>query len=74
MDARPRTQWMEVWLYPDPSNGHLLVLRSQPDGRCEVVDPQKNWNQVHPFESYEAAYYWLRQETYELVDGRMALR
>ena len=74
MDMRAPADWMEVWLYRDPESDHLLVLRSRPDGRCEVVDPQKNWNHVHDFESYEAAYYWLRQETYEMLDGRKSLR
>ena len=74
MDMQSTTRWIEVWVYPDADNDHLLVLRSLPDGRCEVVDPQRNWNQVHDFESYEAAYYWMRQETYELIEGRRASR
>lgn len=66
--------WIEVWVSPDSDSQHLLVLRSGPDGGCEVVDPQQGWNRVHNFDSYEAAYYWLRQETYELVEGRWSLR
>jgi hypothetical protein len=67
-------RWLEVWVSPDIAADHLLVLRSVDDGGCELVDPQNGWNEVQYFESYEAAYYWLSQETYQLVDGRCAMR
>ena len=67
-------RWLEVWVCPDTSDDHLLVLRSLPDGACELVDPQNHWILVQSFDSYESAYYWLNQETYELVDGRHAVR
>lgn len=67
-------RWLEVWVSPDVAADHLLVLRSVDSGGCELVDPQNDWNQVQHFESYEAAYYWLSQETYQLVDGRCAMR
>ena len=69
-----RHRWMEVWVCPDTAVDHLLVLRSTNDGGCELVDPQNDWNQVQWFETYEAAYYWLSQETYALVDGRHSVR
>ena len=74
MDTQSTARWIEIWVYPDAGNDHLLVLRSLPDGRCEAVDPQRDWTRVQDFESYEAAYYWMRQETYELVEGRRASR
>ena len=67
-------RWLEVWVSPDIAADHLLVLRSVDDGGCELVDPQNGWNEVQYFKSYEAAYYWLSQETYQLVDGRCAMR
>jgi hypothetical protein len=67
-------RWLEVWVCPDISADHLLVLRSTDDGGCELVDPQNDWNHVQFFDSYETAYYWLTQETYQLVDGRHAVR
>jgi uncharacterized protein YciU (UPF0263 family) len=67
-------RWLEVWVSPDVAADHLLVLRSVDSGGCELVDPQNDWNEVQYFDSYEAAYYWLSQETYQLVDGRCAMR
>jgi uncharacterized protein YciU (UPF0263 family) len=67
-------RWLEVWVSADSAADLLLVLRSVDSGGCELVDPQNGWNQVQDFESYEAAYYWLSQETYQLVDGRCAMR
>lgn len=62
--------WIEVWVDRDSRGNRLLVARSSASGRCEVVDPQNDWHRVHEFESYEAAYDWLRQEVYEPVEGR----
>ena len=62
--------WIEVWVAPDSDTEHLLVLRPGQASGYEVVDPQQAWNLVHNFETYEAAYYWLSQETYVLIEGR----
>lgn len=70
----PRNSWLEVWVCPDAAADHLLVLRSSEDGGCELVDPQNDWNHVQHFDSYESAYYWLDQETYQLLDGRHPVR
>lgn len=76
MSAVPITpnRWLEVWVCPDIAADHLLVLKSTDDGGCELVDPQNGWNLVQQFDTYESAYYWLNQETYQLVDGRHAVR
>jgi len=49
-------------------------MRPTADGGCELVDPQNDWNHVQAFDSYESAYYWLSQETYQLIDGRHPVR
>jgi len=72
--AMSLNRWLEVWVCPDIAADHLLVLRPTADGGCELVDPQNDWNHVQAFDSYESAYYWLSQETYQLVDGRYPVR
>jgi hypothetical protein len=74
LPALAANRWIEVWVSPDTAADQLLVLRSAGAGGCELVDPQNGWNKVEEFESYEVAYYWLSQETYQLVDGRCAMR
>lgn len=72
--AMSNNRWLEVWVCPDTAVDHLLVLRPALDGGCELVDPQNDWHLVQGFDSYESAYYWLTQETYELIDGRHPVR
>lgn len=72
--VRTARAWIEVWVSPQSDMEHLLVLRPGEAGGYEVLDPQQAWNLVHNFETYEAAYYWLSQETYLLLEGRQPTR
>ncbi|WP_437728375.1 hypothetical protein [Sorangium sp. So ce861] len=65
-----RVQWIEVWVDDSSRGDYLLVLRGLEDGRVEIVDPQKNKEQVAMFDSYDDATHWLNEEEYEPIEGR----
>jgi hypothetical protein len=50
---------------------YLLLLLSDASGRCQVCDPVENYRVVFSAESYEQAKFWLLEDEYESVQGRV---
>jgi hypothetical protein len=63
-------RWIEVWVDDSSRGEYLLVLQGLEDGSLEVVDPQEGRQVVATFAGYSAAAHWLREDEYELVEGR----
>ncbi|HBE20551.1 MAG TPA: hypothetical protein DEG17_13170 [Cyanobacteria bacterium UBA11149] len=66
-----RLNWIEVWI--DTYASYVLVLRGYEDGSIELYDPQKGRGSESSFDSYEEAYLWLREDEYDLAEGRMEM-
>lgn len=66
------TRWFEVWMDGASKNDwtYLLVLQTIFDGSLRLIDPQKSREIVRTFLTYEDAVEWLREDEYDLVEGR----
>ena len=63
-------RWIEVWVDSGTYGEFFLILRAMHDGSYVVVNPHHNNQSVMHFHSYEDAESWLREDEYELVEGR----
>ncbi len=66
-----KLNWIEVWI--DTYASYVLVLRCYGDGSIKLYDPQKGRTSESTFASYEEAYLWLREDEYDLAEGRMEM-
>ncbi len=66
-----KLNWIEVWI--DTYVSYVLVLRCYEDGSIKLYDPQKGGGSESTFGSYEEAYLWLREDEYDLAEGRMEM-
>lgn len=62
-------KWIEVWI--DVYANYVLILRGYDNGQIQLYDPQKGKASESNFDNYEEAYLWLREDEYDLVEGRM---
>ena len=60
--------WIEVWY--DPTTQYLLVLAPHPEGGYRVYDPREQNREVYRTVTYDEARLWLRDDEYEIVNGR----
>lgn len=65
--------WYEVWADETVEPPYLLLVLSASDGGIFVRDPKEGNKIVYQADSYEEAMYWLTEDEYTRVDGRMAL-
>jgi len=68
-----RRVWIEVWIDTYDIYNYVLILRGYENGSIELYDPQKGRGSESTFASYEEAYFWLREDEYELAEGRMEM-
>ncbi|HLP91853.1 MAG TPA: hypothetical protein VK184_25100 [Nostocaceae cyanobacterium] len=52
---------------------YILLLQGYKNGSIKLYDPQQRQVSQSSFESYEEAYFWLREDEYDLVEGRMEI-
>jgi hypothetical protein len=64
--------WFEVWFSPGENLVPTWILIVVPDENegCIVYDPQENYKVVYRGKDYESTFMWLREDEYELVEGR----
>ncbi len=64
--------WFEVWWAFGCSPTSLLILvGDEPAERFRVIDPDQNGKVLFEATSYEEASYWLAEDDYTKVDGRI---
>ena len=63
--------WIEVWI--DTYSSYVLVLRGYKNGSIKLYLPQKGRGSESSFDSYEEGYLWLREDEYNLAEGRMEI-
>ena len=63
--------WFEVWWDPGLDGRFFLVLHACPAGTFKILNPQSDNHVEGTFARYEDAYEWLREDEYELVEGRV---
>jgi hypothetical protein len=64
--------WLEIWV-EYVTFRHVLFLRALSDGTFDITTP--SWpseaQRQARFTSYEDAVHWLREDEYEIVEGRV---
>lgn len=65
-------RWFEVWVDEGLSPPYLLLLLPGDGDAVTVFDPQKN-EVAHEASNYEDAKWWLLEDEFSRVDGRMLL-
>jgi hypothetical protein len=63
-------RWVEAWISIPPGVDYVLLARQRVEGSIEIADPQEGWRIVEVFSTYEEAVHWLREDEYDLLDGR----
>jgi len=63
--------WFEVWWETGLEGQFFLVLHAYSDGSFKILNPQSANHVEGTFTRYEDAYEWLREDEYELVEGRV---
>ena len=66
-------EWIEVWI-DGYTLGYILLLRKKLGIEAyEIVDLKEEFRVIETFTDYEDAYYWLREDEYDLVEGRISI-
>ena len=66
-------EFTEVWIDPNLSPPYLLLLLSDTEGNCRIYDPAEGDKIVFSSKSYDEAQYWLLEDEYEPVEGRLRM-
>lgn len=65
--------WFEVWVDDTATPPYILLLFSDDkEENLQIFDPAKSLF-LHSAKSYKEAMYWLTEDEYTKVDGRMLL-
>ena len=65
--------WYEVWVDEGIKPPYVLLVLSTNDDSVLIKDPKEGNKIVHQAKNYEDAMYWLTEDEYTRVDGRMEL-
>lgn len=66
-------KWFEIWFSEgsDITPYYLLIVTQNEQGKIEILDPYKNNKVVLVANNYEEATSWLREDEFEIAEGRM---
>ncbi|NEQ74946.1 MAG: hypothetical protein F6K23_19025 [Okeania sp. SIO2C9] len=48
-----------------------MVLLSATDRRCRIYNPAENYRVIFESDNYDDAQFWLLEDEYELLEGRL---
>ncbi|WP_417389465.1 hypothetical protein [Gimesia sp.] len=66
-------KWYEVWSDDGMEIPYILLLFKLSDNRIRIIDPRDNEKVVYESQDYDSAKYWLLEDEYVLVKGRMVI-
>lgn len=64
--------WFEVWVDDTAEPPYLLMLMSDKEGCLDIYDPGEKVMR-HSVNCYQDAKFWLNEDEYTKVDGRMVI-
>ncbi len=64
-------EWYEVWADVSAVDVYLLLVYKLVDGDFVVLDPIENYKVLIQRADYDEIRYWLAEDEYSLVDGRI---
>ncbi len=69
----PADNWhsLEVWVDPTTTPPYILLLLEDTTGQWRIFDPTKEFTLLFSHPSYEEAKFWLLEDEYECVRGRL---
>jgi hypothetical protein len=67
--------WYEVWVDESTTIPYVLFLCPDPShlGGMLIIDPKKKNKVIQRLSDYNAAVFWLAEDEYTRVDGRMEI-
>ena len=71
--GRVKNNWefTEVWIDPMLSPPYILLLLCDTEDNCQVYDPAQGYKIVFSSNDYNAAKFWLLEDEYEPIQGRL---
>lgn len=66
-----KVMWVEIWTDMASGGLDLLLLRGFSNGRIELRDPHQNNKLVQTFTSYDDAEFYLTDDEYVVIEGRL---
>ena len=66
-------KWYEVWSDDGMEIPYILLLFKLSGNRIRIIDPRDNEKVVYESQDYDSAKYWLLEDEYVLVKGRMVI-
>ncbi|MGB8700662.1 MAG: hypothetical protein WCD18_14695 [Thermosynechococcaceae cyanobacterium] len=70
--VKDRWNFLEVWVDPMQSPPYVLLLLGDQSGDCYILDPAEGYRIIKKCESYEDAQFWLSEDEYEPLEGRLS--
>ena len=64
-------KFLELWVDPVLFPPKILMLMSDQDGTCHVLNPASDYKLVATHPNYQAAQEWLLEDEYERVKGQL---
>ena len=64
--------FLETWIDPTGFPPYVLLLLIDEAQKCYVLDPKEDYGIVFSSDSYQETRYWLLEDEYERVNGRIA--
>ncbi len=70
---RPSIKWLfvEFWVEPVLNTPDVLELICRKSDLYEILDPSRNYEVVFSTSDYDEATYWLAEDEYERVTGKI---
>ncbi len=63
--------FLEVWVDPMQSPPYMLLLLGDKAGSCYIFDPADGYRLIKNCGNYEEAQFWLLEDEYEPIEGRI---
>jgi len=64
-------EFTEMWADTTASPPYVLMLLGNNSGKTCIYDPALNYQTVFQSDTYQEAKFWLLEDEYSLVEGRL---